>query len=115
MRALQTESFEARQAGIFIVAVTILSNAVHDFSTEMNAVVSSPALLTRLAVDSPSDLSRLVRDRAVVDRSVDLLCNNVDDCDGISDCATGSTCVDRVAGYHCLCPPGSSGQCYLHC
>ena len=28
---------------------------------------------------------------------------------GYFQCADGSTCVDRVAGFHCVCPPGASG------
>jgi len=42
-------------------------------------------------------------------RTIDLLCNNVDDCAPTSLCAAGSTCVDRVAGFYCVCPPGVSG------
>ena len=101
---MQTESFEARQAGIFIVAITLLNNAVPDFYMELNAVVSPPSMVTRIAVDIPSELSL-----AAKNRTIDLLCNNVDDCRG-SDCATGSTCIDRVAGFYCACPTGFSGR-----
>jgi len=70
----------------------------------MNAVVSSPATQTRIAVDSPADLPLRAKNR-----TIDLLCNNVDDCRPSSNCAAGSTCVDRVAGYRCACRPGFSG------
>jgi len=98
------ESFAARQEGIFVVAITLLNNAVPDFYMELNAVVSPPSLLTRIAVDLPSELSQVAKNR-----TIDLLCNNVDDCLA-TDCAVGSTCIDRVAGYYCACPPGSSGR-----
>jgi len=98
------ESFDARQAGIFIIAITMLSNAVPDFFMEMNAVVSFPAAMTRVSVDMPADLPILAKNR-----TIDMLCNNVDDCSPTSVCVAGSTCVDRVAGYYCACPPGFSG------
>ena len=109
MYTLQTQSFVARQAGIFIVAITLLSNAVPDFVVEMNAVVSSPAMLTRTVVDATADLSLLAKNR-----TIDLLCNNADDCRLTGNCAAGSTCVDRVASYYCVCPPGYSGVTCSH-
>jgi len=104
MYTLQTESFHARQAGIFIIAITLLSNAVPDFVMEMNSVVSSPSLQTRIVVDVPADLSIVAKNTAV-----DLLCNNADECRTIGNCAAGSTCVDRIASYYCACPPSFSG------
>jgi len=98
------ESFKARQAGIFIVAITLLSNGVPAFVMEMDAVVNSPSQLTRITVEIPDDLSFFAKNR-----TIDLLCNNVDDCRPTSHCASGSTCVDRVAGYYCACLPGFSG------
>ena len=101
---LQAESFEARQSGIFIIAITLLNNRVPEFSMELNAVVSPPSSQTRIQVDLPSELTLLAKNR-----TIDLLCNNVDECGRMSLCANESTCIDRVAGYYCACPPGSAG------
>ena len=98
------EAFEAREAGIFIISITLLSNNVPEFVMEMNSVVNVPATQTRIAVDLPADLSLLAKNR-----TIDLLCNNIDDCRPTTLCATGSTCVDRVAGFYCICPPGVAG------
>ena len=94
----------ARRAGIVIVAISLLSNGVSEFSMEIDDVVSSPASQTRITIDRVADLSLRAKNR-----TIDLLCNNVDDCLPTSLCAAGSTCVDRIAGYRCACPPGVSG------
>jgi len=75
----------------------------------MNALVSPPSILTRVAVQTTRDLALVAKTR-----TIDLLCNNVDDCLPTTDCAAGSTCVDRVAGYDCECPPGFSGLTCSH-
>jgi len=106
---LQSEAARARQAGIFIVAISLLSNGGRDFDVEVNAVVNPPSSQTRIAVDLPDDLSLHAKHRAI-----DLVCNNVDDCRPTSPCAAGSTCVDRVASYYCACPPGVSGVTCSH-
>ena len=37
--------------------------------------------------------------------------SDTDNCEGV-DCQNGGTCVDEVAGYHCECVEGYSGD---HC
>ena len=61
----------ARREDIFIVAISLLSNDVPQFSMEMDAVVSAPALQTRIIIDQLTDLS-LQASRRDVQRSVNL-------------------------------------------
>lgn len=34
---------------------------------------------------------------------------NIDDC-AFASCTPGSTCIDRVASFSCLCPEGKAGK-----
>ena len=83
-RSLQAESFMARQADVVVIAISLLSNDVPEFSAEMNAVVSSPATQTRIVVDQPSQLTQNAKNR-----TIDLLCNNANDCLPTTLCAAG--------------------------
>lgn len=105
----QTAKLSSDLKGNFIQIIGIAINGA-SYETEVNSVVSYPYISNRILLNSASDLS------GVLSRTVDMLCNNVNECLQNASCQHGGTCVDSINRYLCFCPPPYAGlDCGLTC
>lgn len=93
----------------FIQVIGIAINGT-SYETEVNSVVSYPYISNRILLNSASDLS------GVLSRTVDMLCNNINECLQNASCLHGGTCIDSINRYLCFClAPYAGLDCGLTC